>query len=59
MGVGRRLSAVLLVAGSVLVAAGVAGASTDPEVEQEAQDSTSTTTAVTTMPTMTVRHDHR
>ena len=48
MGLGRRLSTVLLAAGSVLVAAGAAGASTDPEVERDGQDSTSTTTTSTT-----------
>ncbi len=59
MGVGRRLSVVLLVAGSVLVAAGVAGASTDPEVEREAQDSTSTTTDVRADDNRRRRHDDR
>jgi hypothetical protein len=46
MGVGPRLAVVLLVAGSVLVAAGMAGASTDPEVEREAAASSTTSTTV-------------
>jgi hypothetical protein len=48
MGVGPRLAVVLFVAGSVLVAAGTVGASTDPEVEREAAGSSTTTTVPTT-----------
>jgi LPXTG-motif cell wall-anchored protein len=54
MGVGPRLAVVLVVAGSVLVTAGVAGASTDPEVEREAAaSSTTTATTATTVPLTT------